>query len=240
MKSQMISLAVFAVFFLVSSSTHAVNFGSNSAKITNPYIPIKIGRWSFSKGVGNNWNTRIFYIHAIGTETVSGAKIGNQIFNNVRALNANIVITDDGGSNEHELFRFSFAQDTDGNVWVLKIYSHMEDLSALLGGQYHKSMFMPAVPAVGLRAGIKLPEDAQNYCQIVQVEINSLTTNFDTYNNCIKVNCFDEDPSDTEVEYFCQGVGIVRGYDEANTADVLDLKERGEAVDQKLVVIPLN
>lgn len=240
MKSLVTYSVVVAALFLISPCTHAVQFGSNSAKITNPYLPMKIGSWSFRKGVGSNWNTRIFYIHAIGTETVSGAKIGDQIFNSVKALNVNIVITDDGGSNEHELFRFSFAQDTDGNVWVLKFYSHMEDLSALLGGQYHKSMFMPAVPAVGLPAGIKLPEDAQNYCRIVQLGINSVITNYDTYNDCIKINCFDEDPTDTEVEYFCHGVGIVRSYYEANPGDVMDLKEHGEATDQKVVIIPLN
>ena len=242
MKSLVVFSAFVAALSLISPSAGAVQFGPNSAKITNPYLPFDVGSWAFSKGVGSNWNRRIFYLHAIGTETVSGAMIGAQIFNNVKALKVNVVITDDDGqANEHEFHTISFAQDTDGNVWVLKFYSHMEDITALLGGPYFQSMFMPAVPAVGLPAGINLPEDAYNYCQIVQVGISSLTTNFGTYQNCIKANCYHNDPADpddTEVEYYCYGVGIVRGYEEVNPGDVMDLKEYGESV-KRAVVIPL-
>lgn len=115
----------------------------------------------------------------------------------------------------------------------------MKDITALLGGPYFQSRFMPAVPAVGLPAGITLPEDVYNYCRIVQVGIASFTTNFGTYENCIKANCYHNDPGDTEVEYYCYGVGIVRSYDEVNPADVMDLKEYGEASVKKTVVIPL-
>jgi len=243
MKSLVIFSAVVAALFLISPGAGAVQFGPDSAKITNPYLPFGIGSWSFSKGIGSNWNTRIFYIHAIDTETVSGAKIGAQVFNNVKALKVNIAETDDGGSNEHEFFTFSFAQDTDGNVWALKIYSHMEDITALLGGQYFQSMFMPAVPAVGLPAGITLPEDSYNYCRIVQVDIASFSTTFGTYENCIKANCYHDDPADpgdTEVDYYCYGVGIVRGYDEVNPGDVMDLKEYGTAAVKSVVIIPLT
>lgn len=242
MRSLVVFSAVVAALLLISPSASAVQFGPDSAKITNPYLPVDVGSWRFSKGVGSNWNTRIFYIDAIDTETVSGAKIGAQVFNNVKALKVNVAITDDGGSNEHEFHTISFAQDTDGNVWVLKIYSHMDDITALLGGPYFQSMFMPAVPAVGLPAGITLPEDAYNYCRIVQVGINSLTTTYGTYQNCIKANCYHNDPADpgdTEVEYNCYGVGIVRSYDEVNPGDVMDLKEYGETSVKRAVVIPL-
>ena len=240
MKSQVILLAVLASLLLVSPGAIAVEFSPDSANITNPYLPFKIGGWSFNQGVGNNWGGRIFYVHAIGTDTVSGAKIGAQVFNNVKALKVNVIMTDDGGSSNHEVLTFSMAQDTDGNVWMLKIYSHMEDITGLLGGEYFKSMFMPAVPAVGLPAGIKMPEDDQNYCRIVEVGIESLTTTFGTYENCIKVNCYDEDPNDTEVEYYCRGVGtVVRMTTEASPGDFMDLKEYGTATIKRVVVIPL-
>jgi len=242
MRSLVVFSAVVAVFLLISPSASAVQFGPDSAKITNPYLPFQVGKWAYSKGVGSNWNTRIFYIHGIGTETVSGVKIGAQVFNNVNALKVNVAETDDGGSNEHEFHTISLAQDTDGNVWALKIYSHVDEITALLGGPYFQSMFMPAVPAVGLPAGITLPEDAYNYCQIVQVGISSVTTNFGTYQNCIKANCYHNDPADpgdTEVDYYCYGVGIVRGYDEVNPGDVMDLKEYGEATVKRAIVIPL-
>lgn len=240
MRSSLLFTVVLAVLLLISQSAIAVQFGPNSANITNPYMPFKVGTWSFSQGFGTNWINRIFYIHAIGTETVSGAKIGEQVFNNVKSLKAHIIITDDGGNYQHEFFTMSFAQDTDGNVWLLKVYSHLANITGILGGEYFKSMFMPAVPAVGLPAGIKMPEDAQNYCRIVQVGINSLTTTFGTYEDCFKVNCYDEDPADIEVEYYCQGVGGVRTTTEANPSDFMDLKEIGTSSLTRTVVIPLG
>jgi len=240
MRSKMIFSAVLATLLLISPSAGAVEFGHNSSTINNPYIPFKVGVWSFSQGFGTNWTNRVFYIHAIGKETVSGAKIGEQVFNNVKCLKSHVIITDDGGNFQHEFFTFSMAQDTEGNVWVLKIYSHLANVTGLLGGQYFQSMFMPAVPAVGLPAGIKMPEDAHNYCQIVQVGISSLTTTFGTYEDCFKVNCYDEDPGDTEVEYYCRGVGCVRTTTEASPSDFMDLKENGTSSLTRTVVIPLG
>lgn len=230
-----------ALLLLISTSANAVEFGPNSDNISNPYFPVKIGDWRFSQGVGANWNFRIFYIDVIGTETVSGAQIGEQVFNNVKCLKVNIAITDDGGSYEHEFFTFSMAQDTDGNVWVLKIYSHMANVTGLLGGPFFKSMFIPAVPAVGLPAGIKMPEDANNYCRIVEVGIHSVTTSFDTYENCIEVNCYDEDPGDIGVEYWCRGIGVVHQSNEDSPGNVLDLKAYGTTAAKRVaVVIPLD
>lgn len=226
MKSQVILLAVLAALLVVSTSANAVEFGPDSANISNQYVaPLKIGAWSFSQGVGDNWHGRIFYTHAIGTDTVSGAKIADQVFNEVNCVQSHVIITDDGGTYPHEFFTFSMAQDTDGNVWILKIYSHVADVTAMLGGEYFKSMFMPAVPAVGLPAGIKMPEDANNYCRIVEVGMGLLTTTFGKYENCFKVNCYDEDPQDIEVEYFCPGFGNVRMSTVANPNDVIDFKE---------------
>jgi hypothetical protein len=93
---------------------------------------------------------------------------------------------------------------------------------------------------VGLPAGIKMPEDAQNYCRIVQVGISSLTTTFGTYEDCFKVNCYDEDPGDTEVEYYCRGFGTVRATTEASPSDFMDLKETGTSSLTRTVVIPLG
>ncbi len=49
-----------ALLLLVSTSANAVEFGPNSANISNPYFPANIGDWRFSQGVGVNWNFRIF------------------------------------------------------------------------------------------------------------------------------------------------------------------------------------
>ena len=239
-KSKAFLPVVLGAMLFVSQVAFAVEFGTNSAKITNPYLPLKIGDWQFQKGIGPNYNNRIVHIHAIGTETVSGAVIDGRIFNNVKTLKTNIIVTDEKGSDDHQFLTFSFAQDTKGNVWLMKIYSHMDGFSTLLGGENFKSMFMPAVPTVGLPAGIKMPENRENYCRIVQTGINSLTTTSGTYDNCIEANCYDDDPSDIDVEYYCFGVGIVRTTNEATPSDYLDLKIYGTASDDRVTVIPLG
>ena len=240
MRFLMLKLVVLVALLSVSVSVQAIEFGPNSDSITNPYLPFKIGNWSYAQGIGPNWAGRIFYTHSIDNDVVSGATIGQQIFNNVKAMKANVIVTDDGGSNQHEFLTMSFAQDTEGNVWLLKLVAHMSGETGLLGGPYFKSMFVPAVPAVGLRAGIKMPEDENNYCEIVEVGINSLVTNFGTYNDCFKSKCHDEDPSDVEIEYYCRGIGIVRTAIELSPNDVLDLKEYGTAVEKRIAIIPLT
>ena len=229
-----------AFYLLIATSASAVEFGPNSAKISNPYFPIKIGDWKFSQGVGPNWSHKIFYVHAIGTERVSGARIEEQVFNNVQCLKINAIINDNLSSLEDQIMTISIAQDTDGNVWFLKMYMHNTNETNLLGGSNFKSMFMPANPAVGLPAGIRMPENEDNYCRIVEMGINSLTTSFHTFSNCIKANCYGEDPDDTEVDYFCRGFGIVRDYDEAYSERVLDLKEYGSSSSTRTVVIPMS
>ena len=233
-------LAIIFFILVFPQVAMAVEFGPNSDKITNPYTPFKVGSWMFMQGFGPNWANRIFYIHMIGKETVSGAKIGEQVFNKVKCCTSHVIITDDGGGIRHEFFTFSVAQDTDGNVWVLKVYSHMANVNILLGGEYFHSMFMPAVPAVGLPAGIKMPEDEQNYCRIVEIGIDSFTTMFGTFNDCIKVNCYDEDPDGTQVEYYCPDVGQVRTTPQANPTDFMDFKESGTSSLNRVIVIPLG
>ena len=234
-------VAMVTSYFLLTVSAFAYEFGPDSDKITNPYMKMQIGNWSFKQGVGSIWNGRVIYMMAVGKEVVSGAKIGTQTYNNVKCLKIHLVITDDGGDNDNEFFIMSFAQDIEGNVWLVKIYAPAHNITALLGGDYWKSMFMPATPTVGNSAGLKMPEDNDNYCEVAQVGIQSITTNFGTYSDCIKVECYDEDPNDTEVDYFCKDVGSVRSYDAIDPSNVADLKDYGtEKMNNKVVVIPLG
>jgi hypothetical protein len=201
-------------------------FESNSAHITNPYAPpIKIGGWQLSQGVGPNWSSRIFYIHVVGVETVSGAQIGGLVYNDINCLKMNIIITDDGGSSQHEFLTFWMAQDTDGNVWVTKIFSNLNGMTALLGSEYFQSMFIPATPTIGAPAGIRIPESIYGPCEIVETNIASVTTEWgDTYTDCFKVYGYDESQQIAEIEYYCRGAGNVRSEDVDFPNDVLDLK----------------
>ncbi len=67
-----------------------------------------------------------------------------------------------------------------------------------------------------------------------------MTTNFGNYNDCFKSKCYDEDPVDVKVEYYCQGFGIVRTAVELSPGNVMDLKESGTATVKRAVVIFLT
>lgn len=229
-KRLIIISAVMAALISVSSMAVAVEFGSGSANISDKYLPLKIGAWALSLGSGN-WTGFFRYINVIGTDEVSGIKIGTQTFNNVKCLKSNYFDT-----KHSDILTFWIAQDTQGNVWFLKVYSQTDGTTYLLGKDF-TSMAMPAMPQVGDRAGLMIPETENNYCQCVAVNI-SLDTNFGSYDSCIKVNCFHE--SNTEVEYYCPNVGEVRSSTVQSPGDVMDLKDYGIAKVNRAVVIPLG
>lgn len=214
----------------VSSMVIAVEFGPNSANITNRYLPIKVGAWNLSIGAGN-WTGLFSYSHVVGTDVVSGVQIGAQTFNNVKCLKFNFINTEDD-----LIGTFWAAQDTQGNVWFLKAYDQTNGASFMLGTVF-KSMVMPDVPHVGDPVGITFPETETDYCRCVAVNI-SLNTNFGSYDSCIKAHCFHE--LSTEVSYFCPDVGLVRDSTVENSGDVIDLKEYGIATLNRVVVIPLG
>jgi len=227
LKEQVIQWTIITVLLLVSSMAFAVEFDSNSANITNRYLPATVGRWGYSLGAGN-WAGKVTYFNAVGNEEVSGAQIGAQNFNNVKCLKVNVIQTDLTDSDE--FVTIWMAQDTQSNVWILKAYIFFEDETVMLGTGF-TSMFMPAVPDVGDPASIIIPETATHYCQVVELDI-SIDTNFGSYDSCIKIHCFDESTIES-VEYYCPDVGEVRASIVGNLQDVMDLKEYGTALDTK-------
>ena len=231
-KKLIIISAVIVALLSVSPMAVAVEFGPNSANITNRYGPLKVGAWSLQVGAGN-WTGLFTYSHAVGTDVVSGVQIGTQTFNNVKCLKVNLTWTEDD-----DFTTLWAAQDTQGNVWFLKVYSLKHDTTYMLGTNF-KSMVMKAVPQVNDPAGITIPETGTDYCRCVEVNI-SLQTNFGSYDSCIKVHCFHESYTDTEVEYYCPEVGLVRASTVGNPGGVIDLKEYGTATDKRVVVIPLG
>jgi hypothetical protein len=104
----------------------AVVFGPNSAQIAHPFMVNNIngpmvGRWSFALGFGA-YADQFHYSRLTGAELVSGATIGTKVFNNVNYFKILIIETFN-----RTLATISMAQDTNGNVWVLKIYDHIGD-----------------------------------------------------------------------------------------------------------------
>jgi len=58
---------VMVALLSVSPVAVAVEFGPNSANITNLYFPLKVGDWSLEVGAGN-WTGLFTYSHAVGTD----------------------------------------------------------------------------------------------------------------------------------------------------------------------------
>ena len=247
-KKHLIVSVIIATSVFISSLAFAVEFGPHSAKITNRYYPATLGGWSHMQGAGTNWAGRFIYANVVGIEEVSGAKIDPDTFSNVQCLKVNMIMAkqeQDGEEEEDDFITVWVAQDTEGNLWILKIYIFPDNDTFLLGilnkGILFKSMFMPAVPAIGDSASITIPEDDDNYCEVVEVDI-PITTNYGSYTNCIKTTCFHKspiDPDDEEVEYYCPDVGEVRASTVENPTDVIDLKNSGTATTNRAVVIPL-
>ena len=234
-KKQLILSVIIAALLFVSPMSFAVEFGPNSAKITNQYYPAPVGGWSYMLGVGT-WAGRVNYANVVGIEEVSGAQIGAETFNNVKCLKVNMIMTEQ--SEDDDFVTIWMAQDTEGNVWFLKIYRFFNDTEYFLGTLF-TSMFMPAVPDVGDPAGLILEEDGDTYCRVVETGI-SLNTNFGSYNSCIKSHCL-YNSSLESVEYYCPDVGEVRTTAEIipNPQNVMDLKGYGTAKATRAVVIPL-
>ena len=232
-KKHAVLSVILAVLLFVSPMAFAVEFGQNSAKITNRYFPATVGGWYNMLGA-ENWAGKVSYFNVVGIEEVSGSRIGAQNFNNVKCLKVNLIQTDLTESDE--FVTIWMAQDTQGNVWILKAYDFFDDTTYMLGTDL-KSMFMPTGPDVGDPAGITIPETATNFCRVQAVDI-SIDTNFGSYDSCIKAHCFEE--SSTDVDYFCPDVGLVRFTTVSNPQGVVDLKEYGTAMVNRAVVIPMG
>ena len=232
-KKYLIFSAIIAALLFVSPIAFAVEFGPNSAKITNQYYPAPVGGWSYMLGVGT-WAGRVNYANVVGIEEVSGAQIGAETFDNVKCLKVNMIMTEQ--SEDDDFITIWMAQDTEGNVWFLKIYRFFNATEYYLGDLF-KSMFMPAVPTVGGPAGIIAPENpTQTYCQVDEAGI-SIVTNFGSYAGCIKSICLYQSVIDS-VEYYCSDVGEVRTIG-SDPQEIMDLKESGTATVTRAVVIPM-
>jgi len=233
MKKKHVILLVFIASVLsVSPMAFAVEFVSNSAKITNRYISGTVGGWSYMFGSGDSVGS-ITYTSVVDVEEVSGAQINEQTFNNVKCLKVNIIET--STTDEDEFYSIWMAQDTQGNLWILKGYSYFEDTTFMLGTDF-TSMFMPADPEVDDPASLMVPENATNYCQVAEVDI-SVDTTFGSYDGCIKINCY-WDSIFEGAEYYCPDVGEVK-FTGSNPQEIMELKEYGSSTVTKTVVIPL-
>ena len=232
-KRIMILSICIAALLSVSHVAIAVEFGPNSARITNRYFPATVGGWGYMLGAGDFLDSAR-YSNIVGIEEVSGARIGAQTFNNVKCLRVDIITA--GLNEDDEFVSVWVAQDTLGNLWILKGYSHFGNKTFMLGTDF-TSMFIPADPQVNDSTGIIVPEiPGENYCRVDETNV-SKDTNFGSYDSCIKSICYYAS-SIHSVEYYCPDVGEVRSTG-SSEQEIMDLKEYGSATVNRVVVVPM-
>jgi len=185
----------FCVFLLSSIAALALGaeFDTNSTNITNTYFLIEVGDRAIFSGYGD-WEGDTGYWDVVGTEVVD----------EVKCLKVNRIST-----NEDNFVTFWFAQDTEGNVWVLKIYYKGTTFTL---GDGILFWFMPADPQVGDKAAVIMPASDNTYCEVVEtsVTVPQLSTGLGPFSDCIRVRCRYNGVFNEEVEYYCHSFWGVR------------------------------
>ncbi|MCP4567790.1 MAG: hypothetical protein GY841_09460, partial [FCB group bacterium] len=105
-----------------------------------------------------------------------------------------------------EWYELWLAQDTDGVVWLLRIYDAQDDATTTYGKDT-LVVWMPAGPVAGQQFRVMGDE----YCEIMQtgVMVELLDTELDPYMDCLEVMRTDGE-SDVDILYFAPDVGSVK------------------------------
>ena len=179
------SLVILVLILALFNGLAFADFDSNSANITNRYFPVQEGNRFEYIGYGN----------AAG-ETETWQYLGTEFVESVNCLK--LEIGDATGW---------LAQDTDGNVWFLKIID--EDGVFTLGSGI-SNPWISAEPKVGDRLSHIFPESAGTYAEVTEIGVVvNLNTGLGPYENCIEITDY-FDYEIEEFEYYCHGIGLVK------------------------------
>jgi hypothetical protein len=114
------------------------NFDSNSSKLTNRYMPMKVGDKLTYKSYG--WPATFYlYANAVAQENVD----------NVKCLKVKTTASNLSSYAEYDWY----AQDTSGNIWVLQ-YQDTESGYIEYYGIANPVMVMPSIVNVGTRISL--------------------------------------------------------------------------------------
>ena len=184
------SLAILVLIFPLLNGVAFADFDSNSAKITNQYFPVQEGDWFKYVGYGEE----------MAGETETWKFLGTEFVKSVNCLKLEVKV-------EGDVATVWIAQDTDGNVWFLKII--MEDGVFTLGSGI-SNPWVNAEPKVGDKLSNIFPESAGTYGEVTEIGVDvNLSTSLGPYENCIKItDYFDYEVED--IEYYCPEIGLVK------------------------------
>ncbi len=172
-------------------------FDSDSAEITNPYLPMEPGMKITYAGT-DSWEGYGRYLKGVGTEVVDTIDCLKVL---VRG-HGNMANPKD----DPKWYELWLAQDTDGVVWLLRIYDAQGDATTTYGADT-SVVWMPRDPVVGQR----FRQMGDEYCEIMQtgVEVPQLDTGLGPFRDCLKVMRTDGE-SDVDISYLAPDVGSVK------------------------------
>jgi hypothetical protein len=204
MMNQMMLIPILCGLFLCSISITLVsaespNFGPNSAVITNSFCAVQKGDKVIRVHPEANGRRDYKYSDAAMVETVDG----------VSCLRINEVDTFNAWFSS-----IWVAQDSDGNVYVLKYYGTENSDPQLLGRQ-NAFLIMPAVINVG--------DTISGDEQVVEigVTVSPLSTGLGPYTGCIKTV-----QDDGDFVFYAPGVGAVKKTASNDPLRSYELKEK--------------
>jgi len=194
-----------------------VVFGSDSAKITNPFLPLSADLKMKYAGIG----TMAGYGHY-------DLVLGTEVVDSVECLK---VVERGNGNNRNpdldpEWYDLWLAQDTSGVVWLLQEYSALEDSYRVLG-KADAVVWLPANPVLGQR----FAQEGPSYREVVEtgVTVAQLSTGLGPYNGCLTVRW--TNGSDDTFGHLAPGVGIVKEeWSGGETTNGWELQEITKAV----------
>ena len=173
----------FLILFVavISSLVNAAEFGSNSADISNLYLPAKLYTDTFYTGYGNR-SLQYEYTHIVGTDTVDGVKC-------VRVMSLR--------TESHEFTESWVARDISGDIYLLKYWDGEESAPVVLGRD-NATRLMPKNPEV---------DDIIFGNTIVEmgVIVPQLSTGLGPFSNCLKAV-----EEDNDIVYYAPNIGMVK------------------------------
>jgi hypothetical protein len=179
-----------------------VSFEVNSATISHRFLPLELGVELAYAGYGTARQTRLD-VTALAMETIDG----------VNTLKVRVSSDTATGSDQKYYW---YAQDSQGNVWVLQKSADGQTTTYGRGGAL---LDMPVSPEVG-----SLLTEGQERVVAVDVTVPKLRTGLGPYSGCVRT--VQESP-DGDIDYFsyAPGVGLVWGqFDDGGETNGLELR----------------
>jgi len=172
-------------------------FGAQSASLTNKYLTMSKGDKFVYAGYGN-YTGFFMYYEATATEIIDG----------VNCLK--VIVVYEGQNPLAEYFEprcYWFAQDVEGNVWVLQ-EADLRRLGVLYYGRKDAVLFLPKSP----RPGQRIFDVGLSYVEVLEtgVTLNKLDTGVGPLIDCLKMEYVADEGRDVDIIYLAPYLFFVR------------------------------